>query len=84
MTYRMSIILWRSNHTTPRFSDIYRLKWVTIVGKELIYSMHKSRSRAGTKRILPLIPKVIAIIKNIGEWILFCLSSSLWNGQTKP
>lgn len=45
-----------------RFSDVCRLKWENIVGDEIIYTMQKSRSRAGSKRILPLTPKALDIL----------------------
>ncbi|TLP81856.1 tyrosine-type recombinase/integrase [Maribacter sp. ACAM166] len=45
-----------------RFSDVCRLKWQNIVGNEIVYTMHKSRARAGAKRTLPLTPKSIAIL----------------------
>lgn len=46
-----------------RFSDICRLQWENIIGNEIIYTMHKSRSRAGAKRTLPLVPKAISIVE---------------------
>lgn len=45
-----------------RFSDIYRLKWENIVENEIVYTMHKSKARAGAKRTLPLVPKAISIV----------------------
>lgn len=46
-----------------RFSDVCRLKWQNIVGNEVIYTMRKSRARAGAKRTLPLAPKAMAILE---------------------
>ena len=45
-----------------RFSDVCRLQWENIVGNEIVYTMQKSKSRAGSKRILPLTPKAITIL----------------------
>lgn len=45
-----------------RFSDLCRLKWENIIRNEIIYTMHKSRTRAGAKRTLPLTPKAVAIL----------------------
>ena len=45
-----------------RFSDVCRLKWENIVGDEIVYTMQKSRARAGSKRILPLTPKAHVIL----------------------
>lgn len=47
-----------------RFSDICKLKWENIVENEIVYTMGKSRTRAGAKRTLPLTPKAVAILKN--------------------
>jgi len=46
-----------------RFSDICKLQWTNILGNELVYTMAKSRTRAGAKRTLPLTPKAIAILE---------------------
>ncbi|WP_246139204.1 tyrosine-type recombinase/integrase [Gelidibacter salicanalis] len=46
-----------------RFSDICRLRWENIVNDEIIYTMQKSRTRAGAKRTLPLVPKAISIVE---------------------
>lgn len=45
-----------------RFSDVCRLKWENIMENEIVYTMRKSRARAGAKRTLPLTPKAIAIL----------------------
>lgn len=45
-----------------RFSDVCRLKWQNIVGNEIVYTMRKSKARAGAKRTLPLTPKAVAIL----------------------
>lgn len=45
-----------------RFSDLCRLRWVNIKENEIIYTMNKSRSRAGAKRSIPLAPKTIEIL----------------------
>ena len=45
-----------------RFSDLCRLRWVNIRENEIIYTMNKSRSRAGAKRSIPLAPKTIEIL----------------------
>ncbi|MBD0851901.1 tyrosine-type recombinase/integrase [Maribacter arenosus] len=47
-----------------RFSDICKLKWENIVGNEIVYTMGKSRTRAGAKRTLPLTPKAVAILED--------------------
>ena len=46
-----------------RFSDICRLRWENIVDNEISYTMNKSRTRAGAKRTLPLVPKAISIVE---------------------
>jgi len=46
-----------------RFSDICKLQWTNILGNEIVYTMGKSRTRAGAKRTLPLTPKAIAILE---------------------
>ena len=46
-----------------RFSDLCRLKWSNMEGDNLIYTMNKSRSRAGAKRTIPLSPKAVSILK---------------------
>ena len=35
-----------------------------IAGNEIVYTMGKSRTRAGAKRTLPLTPKAVAILEN--------------------
>ena len=46
-----------------RFSDVCRLKWENIIGNEIVYTMGKSKTRAGAKRTLPVTPKAIDIIE---------------------
>lgn len=61
-----------------RFSDICRLRWENIVENEIVYTMHKSRSRAGSKRTLPLVPKAIAIVDKYKERDLFFVFPPLY------
>ncbi|NAS30396.1 tyrosine-type recombinase/integrase [Flavobacteriaceae bacterium R38] len=47
-----------------RFSDVCRLKWGNIGENEIVYTMRKSRARAGSKRTIPLTPKAKTILEN--------------------
>lgn len=46
-----------------RFTDLCKLKWVNIVENEILYTMNKSRTRAGSKRTIPLVDDASAIIE---------------------
>ena len=37
-----------------RFTDICRLKWDNIIGDSIVYTMQKSKDRAGSRRTIPL------------------------------
>lgn len=57
-----------------RFSDICKLKWSNIEGTNLVYTMSKSRARAGSKRTIPLAPKAMEILekhRNVGDVYIF-------------
>lgn len=40
-----------------RFTDMCKLKWSNIIGEDIVYTMNKSKSRSGSRRIIPLNPK---------------------------
>ncbi|MFV0565362.1 MAG: tyrosine-type recombinase/integrase [Flavobacteriaceae bacterium] len=46
-----------------RFSDVCKLRWINIVGNDIVYTMEKSKSRAGSRRTIPLNPKSIEILE---------------------
>ncbi|WP_148783369.1 site-specific integrase [Aquimarina intermedia] len=45
-----------------RFGDVCRLKWSNIEDSNIVYVMNKSKNLNGSKRNIPLTPKVISIL----------------------
>ena len=45
-----------------RFTDMCRLRWDNIIDRYIVYTMNKSKSRAGSRRSIPLNPKSIEIL----------------------
>ena len=45
-----------------RFSDVCKLRWINVVGNDIVYTMEKSKTRAGSRRTIPLNPKSIEIL----------------------
>lgn len=46
-----------------RFTDICKLEWSNIIGNDIVYTMNKSNTRSGSRRIIPLNPKSIEILE---------------------
>ncbi|MFL0063745.1 tyrosine-type recombinase/integrase [Tenacibaculum maritimum] len=46
-----------------RYTDICKLKWTNIIDNDIVYTMNKSKSRAGARRSIPLNPKSIEILE---------------------
>lgn len=46
-----------------RFTDMCKLQWSNIIGNDIVYTMNKSNTRSGSRRIIPLNPKSIEILE---------------------
>ncbi|SEE58137.1 Site-specific recombinase XerD [Tenacibaculum sp. MAR_2010_89] len=57
-----------------RFTDICQLKWINIIGNDIVYTMNKAKTRSGSRRTIPLNPKSIEILekyKNKDDFYVF-------------
>lgn len=50
-----------------RFTDLCKLQWDNIIGNDIVYTMNKSSTRSGSRRIIPLNPKSIEILEKYKE-----------------
>ena len=57
-----------------RFTDMCKLKWSNIIENDIVYTMNKSKNRAGSRRTIPLNPKSMEILekyKGRDEFFIF-------------
>ncbi|MDB0602376.1 site-specific integrase [Tenacibaculum maritimum] len=66
-----------------RFTDICKLQWTNIIDNDIVYTMNKSRSRAGARRSIPLNPKSIEILEKYKGKDEFFIFPPLYNYKGK-
>lgn len=83
MTKARDMFLFSFYTAGMRFTDMCKLKWTNIVDGNIVYTMNKSRSRTGSRRIIPINPKSLEILEKYKDQNNFFVFPPLYGFEKK-